>query len=262
MYDVTLINLTDDARAVAPEPRKAVRHGLSQEDMRSLLQNFLDIDPVENAASDPEIRVQTPVELFRIRAGRKKLILASAGDRDAPALLLAADEVMAELDGTAPAARNASVAAHTPGRTATRPISVVSPPAPAARKRRIVVLGAIALALAATLLALHQPAPAGDGAAPFHPLPAREAASVRASFVGVYMTGPRPGQHGIVITNTGELRLFELKAVSAPGVVYASGRWGHAGTTLALATDQPGGLILIPNRDTLIYCGETYRRIP
>jgi hypothetical protein len=76
------------------------------------------------------------------------------------------------------------------------------------------------------------------------------------------MTGTQPGQHGIVLTTTGELRLFELRAVDAPRVVRATGELGRVGPTLCLATDQPGGLITVPDRDTLVYCGETYKRIP
>jgi hypothetical protein len=76
------------------------------------------------------------------------------------------------------------------------------------------------------------------------------------------MTGTQPGQHGIVLTTTGELRLFELRAVDAPRLVRATGELGHVGRTLCLATDQPGGLITITDRDTWVYCGETYKRIP
>jgi hypothetical protein len=97
--------------------------------------------------------------------------------------------------------------------------------------------------------------------AAFLRMDAAEAAGRQATLAGVYMTGTQPGQHGIVLTATGELRLFELRAVDAPRVVNATGEWGRVGPTLCLASDQPGGLIMIPDPDTMVYCGETYRRI-
>jgi len=76
------------------------------------------------------------------------------------------------------------------------------------------------------------------------------------------MTGNQPGQHGIVFISPGEVKLFELMALTAPRVVHASGKLGRVGTKLILATDQPGGAIEIANHDTLVYGGEVYRRIP
>jgi hypothetical protein len=96
----------------------------------------------------------------------------------------------------------------------------------------------------------------------FHPLAPAESAELQLSLPGVYMTGNQPGQHGIVFLTNGELKLFELSARTAPRLVYASGKLGRAGTQLAVATDQPGGSIMVTDRDTLVYCGEVYRRIP
>lgn len=262
MYDLTLINLAADARTVSAGSGKIEQRGVDDAAVRSLLHNFCAIDPVENATADPEIRVRTPDGTFLIRAAQKKLILYDLDDRDAPAQVLTPDDAMAELDGTAPAARRAGLAVQTLSRAPAPSLPVAPPPDPAARRRRIAVLGVVALALAAALLVLHRPESSGDGIPPFAPLPAREAAAARASLVGVYLTGTRPGDHGIVIAGTGDLRLFELRAVRAPGMVYATGRVGRVGPTLALATDQPGGVILIPNRRTLVYCGETYQRAP
>jgi hypothetical protein len=259
MYDVILIKLSDDARSVAAEPGKTVRRGLSGEQLRDLLSNFCALDPVDNAAADPEIRVQAAAESFLVRAGQKKLILYRADDRESPAQVLTVDEVMAEIDGTARAARSASWS--TPAQSQARlPEPVAAPAVPRSHPIRLATLAAVAAVLASGLFLL-RPAPSGVPA-DFRPLPASEATARWASMAGVYMTGTRPGQHGIVITRAGDLRLFELRAVRAPGVVYASARWGRTGASLALATDQPGGLILIPSRDILVYCGETYRRIP
>ena len=37
---------------------------------------------------------------------------------------------------------------------------------------------------------------------------------------------------------------------------------GRLGPKLCLATNQPGGFIEVTGRDTLVYCGEIYQRIP
>jgi hypothetical protein len=85
---------------------------------------------------------------------------------------------------------------------------------------------------------------------------------LHAALTGVYLTGSEPGQHGIVIMGPGEMKLFELAAVEAPRVVYAGYRPGRIGARLSLATDQPGGVIEVATDGRLVYCGETYQRIP
>ena len=71
-----------------------------------------------------------------------------------------------------------------------------------------------------------------------------------------------PGQHGLVILGDGRLKLFVVNAQAAPGVVYGTYRLGRLDGKLCLSTDQPGGLITLRNRETLVYCGENYQRIP
>jgi hypothetical protein len=109
MYNVTLVNLAADARSAAVSLDRIERRDVSDEDVRRLLQGFCEIDPVENAAVDPEIRVQVRQESYLIRTGQKKLILYDALNRDAPGQMLTVEQVMAELDGTAMAARTAAL---------------------------------------------------------------------------------------------------------------------------------------------------------
>jgi hypothetical protein len=76
------------------------------------------------------------------------------------------------------------------------------------------------------------------------------------------MTGSELGQYGIVILGDGKLKLFRVHAQAAPGVVYGTYQLGRIDGKVSLATDQPGGVIRVIDRDTLSYCGDTYRRIP
>ena len=75
------------------------------------------------------------------------------------------------------------------------------------------------------------------------------------------MTGTEPGQHGIVVLGSGKLELFQVNARGGPGTVYATYLLGRKDGELCLATDQPGGLITVTNRESLEFCGETYKRI-
>ncbi len=166
MYHVVLINLTSDARAVAGDAQVELRD-MSPAALGGLLRNFCEIDPIENAAGDTEIRVQVRHEKYLLRTEQKKLIFYDVNRRDLPAQMLGVEQVMVELDGSAAAARTQSIlqARAEAGPVAAGPVLPVSapPPAPASRSR------VIALSLAAGLLLvaiIWLAAPAGDGGSP------------------------------------------------------------------------------------------------
>ena len=262
-YNVTLINLTADARSVVIGGDKIDCRGVADAELRALLRNFAAIDSVENATADPEIRVQVKGQSCLIHAGHKKLILYDALNRDAPGHPFTVEEVMAELDGTASAARampqlNRALAGDV--LRGTKPV-LAPPPPPASPLPRRLGLAAVALVLAGALGYLHLASPADDRLADFKPLAPAEARATLGTLAGVYLVKPEPGQHGIVLAATGEVRLFELRAAEPPRQVLAAGRLGRIGGLLAVATDQPGGRITIPNPDTLVYGSETYRRV-
>jgi hypothetical protein len=261
MYNVTLVNLAADARSAAVVWEKIERPEVSDEELRRVLQNFCEIDAVENAAADPEIRVQVRQQNYLIRTGQGKLVLYDVLNRELPGRSLAVAEVMAELDGTAIAALTKSpfVPAEAGPGAALEP--AVSPPAARRSPLRLIALAAVACALGGGHILLRLSSGADEAPVAFNRMDAAEAAGLQATLAGVYMTGTQPGQHGIVLTTTEELRLFELRDVDAPRVVHATGELGRVGPTLCLASDQPGGLIMIPDPDTMVYCGETYKRI-
>jgi len=264
MYNVTLINLTSDARAVAGDAQVELR-ALSPAALEVLLRNFCEIDPIENAAGDTEIRVQVRHEKYLLRTEQKRLILYDVNHRDLPAQMLAVDQAMVELDGSAAAARNQSIlqARAEAGLVDAGPVLPVSapPPAPASRLRVITLSLAAGLLLAA-IIWLATPFGA-DGPPPgFVPAGSGETDQLHATLAGVYLTGSEPGQHGIVIMAPGEMKLFELGTVEAPRVVYASYRPGRIGAKLCLVTDQPGGIVEVAPGGHLRYGGEIYQRLP
>jgi hypothetical protein len=265
MFNLILVNLTPDARAVAAHAHVEQRNVTSGA-LRGLLGNFCEIDPIENAAGETEIRVNVRHEKYLLRTEQRKVVLYDVNQRDLPGQLLTVDQVMVELDGTAAAARQQAVQQARSLTTAPFMIQQalpVSAPPPKASKPRVVALSATAVLLLAGIIWLAVPRGGGNGAlAGFTPVAAAELDRVHATLAGVYLTGSEPGQHGIVVTGAGEFKLVELAAVDAPRVVYAAYRPGRIGDKLHLATDQPGGAIEVLPDGNLLYCGETYMRLP
>jgi hypothetical protein len=264
MYKVTLINLVADARSVTAEPSQIQRADVADGELRQLLENFCEIDAVENATADPEIRVQVRAESYLLRTGQKRLVLYDVQNRDLPGHSCTVAEAMTELDGSAAVQRlQATFAAAVSARQAAAAAPSATPPPPARpRGPRLLALTGVTCGLAVALAVLRWPADGDEGLAPFRPVAPAESDGIRAALAGVYLTGVQPGQHGLALTTAGDLKLFELRAVEAPRVVHAAYRLGRVGPALCLATDQPGGRIVQTSPDTLVYCGETYRRVP
>lgn len=263
MYTITLINLSADARSI-DDLAQVEQRDLGDAALRERLSRFCAIDPLESAGADAEIRVQVRRERYLVRAAQGKLILYDMSRRELPAQILTVDEAMHELDGSAIAARDRAVLR---ARADTVPIEAapvlpVAAPTPVASKPRMIVMSAIAGLLAGAIFFVAAPF-SDEGIPPgFAPVEGAERDGLYKTLTGVYMTGSEPGQHGIVVSGRGELKLFELAAVEAPRVIYASYRPGRIGGKLSLATDQPGGLIDVPDNGSLVYCGEIYRRLP
>ena len=263
MYNVFLVNLAPDARSFAPMSH-IERRDVGTQELVGLLRNFCEVDPVENTTADAEIRVQVRRDSYLLRTEQKKLILYDTHRRDLPAQIFSVEEVMAELDGTAAATRTQFIRE---ARTEVEPVGSVplvraQTPIEVPSKPRLIALVAVAVILLAVILFLA--APLGNDTRPvgFIRVEPAERAGLEAKLTGVYLTGNEPGQHGIVVTGPGELKLYELEAREAPRVVYASYQLGRMDGKLSLSTDQPGGVIEVTAEGNLAYCGEAYQRIP
>ena len=263
MYNVTLVNLSADARSIAPHTHVDLREA-GAEALRTLLGNFCEVDPIENAAAEAEIRVQIRRESYLIRTGQMKLILYDTRNRELPGQIFSVEQVMSELDGTAAAARVEAImlarAEARPGEPAG--VGPVMAPAAVPSQARLIGLVVTACLLLAAIVYLAAPFAPGGTPAGFTPVEAAEITGLETALTGVYLTGNEPGQHGIVLGGNGELKLFELGVVEAPRVIYVSYELGRVGAKLCLATDQPGGLIEVQTDGALGYCGEIYQRIP
>lgn len=268
MFNVTLVNLSPDART-AKEHGGPVNLGqISAEELVGLLETFTQIDPVTNVTADPEIRVQTRRDRYIIRTGQKKLTLHDARNLSEPAYTLSVAEIIAELDGSAAARRTAPpmpfvvreggevVSDESLARAEITPMPIAAPrPWPFALLGVAVLLGGY---IAYSEL-FDQEVAARPALAALTPT---ERLTEDSALTAVYMTGNEPGQHGIVILGDGKLKLFRVNAQAAPSVVNGTYQLGRRDSKLCLATDQPGGLITVAERDSLRYGGETYQRIP
>ena len=259
-YHLTLINLSADARTAAVAMVPIVRPRLSPEELKVLLENFSELDSVQNVTADPEIRVQSRQETYLIRTGQKKMFLYDVLNRASPAQVLTVPQVLAELDGTAAAGRTVAPFMFSRPTEPDTDLLATGPARPAGTElKSLVVLALIAGVLWAGLAYLRSV----DGTLPaLSPIDAGELTALRSSLAGVYMTGTQPGQHGIAIADTGELKIFQLNALEAPSMIYDTWEAGRVAGKLVLSTNQPGGRIEVADRDTLVYCGENYLRIP
>lgn len=257
-YNISLVNLAADARSVAADARSELR-AAGQMALRGLLKNFCEIDPIENALADTEIRVQARQEKYVLRTEQKKLILYDMRRRELPGQILTIDEALLELDGTASMTRRQAI------ELARAEAESVVPDAPGigrAGRWRVAAWSVLGGGLLAGIICLARPFADSGGPPGFVPVEPDEAAGLHAALSGVYLTGTDPGQHGIAVTGPGELKLFEFAAVEAPRVVYAAYRMGRCRGKVTLLTDQPGGAIEIQPDGKLHYCGEYYQRIP
>ncbi|MBI5382780.1 MAG: hypothetical protein HZA31_12850 [Opitutae bacterium] len=266
IFEVAFVNLAPDARSASTSLGTSRSHLLEKAELTALLEAFRELDSVQNYEAEPYIEVEVKHGRYRIQTGQKKLFLYDTRHRDAPALTLSAAEIIAEIDGSAAAAQKLQfVSSHrAPVDQATPPAAPTVPevrPAPP-RRGRLLALVALACALGGGLAYMHWSP--RDPAAPAPPRliadPA-EQASVRATVVGVYMTGSEPGHHGVAVMTDGTLKLFQLNRDLAPSMVYGRYQLGRREAKICLITDQPGGVMEMADAKTLLYCGETYKRI-
>lgn len=108
MLNVTLVRLAPDARSADIAFGQAGVVELSTEEFTERLEAFRELDPLQNAHADPEIRVQSGGQKYVVRTGQGMLFLYNVRDHTQPAQVLTTAEVLAELDGSANAARTAA----------------------------------------------------------------------------------------------------------------------------------------------------------
>jgi hypothetical protein len=268
MFNVTLINLSPDARTVVADSGPVNLGSIPAGELTRLLETFVGIDALQNSKADPEIRVQVRRDRFIVRTSNGKLILQDARNLSEPAYVLSAGEIIAELDGSAAARRTAppiplpsQFDSYSANSTSPATGTELPPPVVVEPSWPWALIGLVLL-LAGYIGYAEWTGRAASAAPALAPLTQAERQAEDAVLTGVYTTGSAPGQHGIILLGDGKLKLYRTFAQAAPGVVYGTYRLGRLDAKIALSTDQPGGLITVRDRDTLEFCGELYRRVP
>lgn len=263
MYQVTLIHLSPDARsadvAFEVEPTRLC----SAEEIAELLEAFRKIDPLQNADADPEIVLQHRGARYVVRTSQGRLLFSDSRNITLPTLTLGPAEILAELDGSAAAARTRSPfpTAMSPEIAARSAATVTKTPAalPPTRRARLVALSAVITLLLGGIAALIFLRGA-ESQLDLAPLAAAERTATAQRVEGVYVTGGEAGDRGIVVGADGALRIFELNAGSAPNFVHGTWKAGRINGALSLLVPELRTVVTIVDRETIVYCGERYRR--
>ncbi len=264
MFRTTLVNLSTDATQASPDFGPRSLGTQSRDEVRALLEQFRLLNAADNAKADPEIILETRRQKHLVRTGQNRLHLYDPRDALAPALVLSVDEIIAELDGTAAAARTrapfvAPAAAVDEGTTPVR----LPPPRTALRSSHRLALGLMAACSAGYLVfALGFADP--DSPADEFQLLADEPSSERArtELSGVYMTGPNPGAHGVALASDGNIKLFQNNDDGAPSLIRDTYRVGKLGTQLAVRGTSTNVTLRFEGTALLTTGGETYHRLP
>lgn len=264
MYNVTLVRLSSDAQVVDPEAEDGVMAYCSSVQLSSLLEAFSQIDPMLTATYDPEIRIYRGRDRFIVRTSQGRLLLYDGRDRAKPGFAVTIAGILAELEGTGraadyPAAEPSLGLGQIAGAAAS---SAAVPKLARARARRIrlVIMSVLVVALGGGIVALRIARAASTADPAITPIPPAEHVAAVDAVAGVYVTGSEPGHRGIVIGADGTVRIFQLNASTPPSMVTDTWRAARRGPKPLLLLAELQTTVEIIDRDTVAYCGETYRR--
>ena len=268
MFKVSVVNLTADARTATGGTGSRDLGQCTADELLVLLNNFAELDAVQNNDADPEILIQSRRDRYVVRTAQRRLFLQDSRHLSEPAYTLSASEIIEELDGTAAARRTTPPMAITPtpfgeassGGTAPAE-EIAALPESATRPWPFALIGLVLL-LGGYIAYSEWSGRPGSRQPALAPLTQAERAAEDSALTGVYMTGSEAGQHGLVILGDGKLKLFQVNAQAAPGTIYGTYRFGRLDSKICLATDLYGGLITVASREALEFCGETYKKIP
>lgn len=242
-------------------------------ELLNLLRAFQDTNPIQSFEGDPEIQITTRYDRFTVRTDLRRLMLYDVRNPSAPAMVLPPEELLAEVNGSAGKARmnllqktDAAPAGAVSRKNATSEASTgpvqLSHPAEAPRSRpwlRLALAVAVVLFCMLGVFLFRGPStPALDSYLEAD----AEVASRRQDLAGVYTTGDEPGDRGLVIMSSGMIRLFQLQKDVPPSMRTTSYRLGWLRGRLCLQIDEPDGIIQVETRNSLLYGGRSYHRLP
>jgi len=267
-FDITLQYFVINDGCAMAAPGSFPLGKLGSLEVLHVLMIFQEMNPVQNFTGEPQIQINVKGEKYFVRTDLKRLMLYNSRKLHEPALVMEAQQIITEIDESALKERDALLkrlnkAGGVATLTATSGEEEEAPRLQGVWITSIPWLGALAVVLAVACLyfvrlELGPSDPFAPNCSPIENL--EEVLYRREALSGLYMSGSNPGQHVIILLSTGGLRLMQTNNAGAPSEIKDSYRILSGEDGLFLQTTHPGPLIQVVTKETLSYCGETYRR--
>ncbi len=250
MFHVTTLNLTPDLRTAAANAGTCDFGELDAEQLIALLENFREIDPVQNHENEPQVIIEAPAGKFRIRTGQGKLFLYHARDAAKAYTELDAPGIVRELGQSAPdMAPDESTGSESAAPAPKTPHHGIA----------ITILVAGLLLNGYTLYSVFYIDDVNKKPAIELVTNPAELAALQNSVAGRYATGNTPGDRAIVVGADGRVRFFKITTAGERMDSDDSYRIGHRESKVCL-TMPDSGYIDVLNIETIVYYRDLYRR--
>jgi hypothetical protein len=247
MYRVTTHLLGPDARRVALGSENTPRGEVTAEELVQLLENFTQVDPVDNEEHDPNITVAGKSAKLIIRTVRGKLQVYDGRDHAAPAIEMEAPKILEWLDRTteAPAAAENEQA---------------DLPAPTAPHRGIAfAMLLVGLALNGYILySVFYVESVNKKPEVKLITDADELRNRQTALVGTFTTGSKTGDRVIEIAATGSIRFYEIGLKGPINEVKDTFVLGRHDGLVCLSTVDSGVVDVVG--ENLVYYKDIYLR--
>lgn len=256
---VSTVNLSSNLASVDPAHGTIERGPMSADALADLLAAFSEIDPALNLEHDPRVLVRTNDAWYAIRTERGRLHLYDARDTSLPGTEMDLADLIAAIQH-APA----------PAPVADNPEQEFQPP-PSRRKAKAVLATALllcGLGLNAWGVLQFLQRDQDEAPASYTPINDDERTTLYLrKLAGTHATGRAPGDRVITITRDGRISFDvvirnaggEVRIARGPAQACGFGRRSNGSICLTTANS---GQVGIGADGSLLYFGDTYRRIP
>jgi hypothetical protein len=245
MYRVTTSHLGPDARRTSPINEPVDRGEISAAELTTLLEAFLEIDPVGNEEFDPHIVATGRGAKLIIRTSRGRLQVYDVRDHAAPAVEMTTSGILERLDRVESSAPGAAEAVQ---------------PAPTAPHRSIAVaMLALGLVLNGYILySVFYVESVNKKVEVKLLMDADEIKSKEAALAGAYATGSKTGDRVIEVDPAGGVRFYEIGSKGPINDSKDTYRIGRHDGLLCMTTPDSGVVDMVG--DTLVYYRDVYQK--
>lgn len=252
-YDVTLVQLTPDAKKAGADYPTTGRAGVHEKELRTLLFAAEILAPTVTYPLAPEIRVAAATGKYVIRLKDGRLRFVSWSTAKSSVVEPSVEEMLAIIRGEvlehgAGSGAGTSYSAAGRGSSGAKPVMLIG------------MLAALVVGLNAFTI-LHDRKPPGNFLPSFRLIEPEPAGRVLASVVGNYETGRAPGDRRLQIGKDGAVRWIKFGAnqTVAEEKTFTVQAADTNGVKALLTSRQ--SMITIKDSSTLVLFGDTYSRV-